>query len=179
VPDETEYEVIKRPATAPSGNVLVLGLGNPILGDDGIGWRVAEDVRRSVTGLRHAIDVDCASVGGLSLMERMLGYRRVILVDSMWTGNHAAGTVHEFGLDELSNPDAGHTSSAHDTSLTTALRAAAAMGAEVPTEVRIVGIETPACYEFTEALSPAAQSALPIATRKVIELIEAAGAAPP
>ena len=46
-------------------------------------WRVA--LRIALNG-DEGIEVDCLAVGGLSLMERMLGYRRVILVDSIETG---------------------------------------------------------------------------------------------
>ena len=60
-------------------SVLVIGLGNPILGDDGVGWRVAEEVKRrlgivdfgsqsAVKNPQSAIEVDCVSLGGLSLM---------------------------------------------------------------------------------------------------------------
>ena len=74
--------------------ILVIGLGNPILGDDGVGWKVAEAVSNSLFPRPslppkdggNNIEVDCASLGGLSLMERMIGYERVILIDSMETG---------------------------------------------------------------------------------------------
>jgi hydrogenase maturation protease len=154
-------------------SVLVLGLGNPILGDDGIGWRVAEEVRSATAGQAQPADVDCAALGGLSLMERMLGYGRVILIDSMWTGTHPEGSVRVCSLDDLENPGAGHTASPHDTSLVNALRTAEIMGAAVPQRVEIVAIETRACYDFSEALTPTAASALPIATRKVLELLGA------
>ena len=152
-------------------SILVLGLGNPILGDDGVGWRVAEEVRSATAGQAQPPDVDCAALGGLSLMERMLGYGRVILVDSMWTGTNPEGSVRVCALDDLQNPGAGHTASPHDTSLVTALRTAEMMGAAVPQRVDIVAIETRACYDFSETLTPAATSALPIATRKVLELL--------
>ena len=66
---------------------MVIGLGNPILGDDGVGWRVAEEIARNTIN-QPDVEVDCASLGGLSLMERLTGYERVILVDSIrvWTG---------------------------------------------------------------------------------------------
>jgi hydrogenase maturation protease len=162
-----------RPSDAEThpSSVLVLGLGNPILGDDGIGWHVAEQVRSATGDQMPAADVDCAALGGLSLMERMLGYGRVILVDSMWTGTQPEGSVRVCSLDDLENPGAGHTASPHDTSLVTALRTAEMMGAVVPQRVDIVAIETRACYDFSEALTPAATSALPIATRKVLELL--------
>ncbi len=152
-------------------DVLVLGLGNPILGDDGVGWRVAESVRSATAGSLQGVEVDCAALGGLTLMERMLGYRRVVVVDSMWTGAHPEGSVRVFALDDLPNPGAGHTTAAHDTSLATALQTAQLMGAVVPESVDVVAIETRACYDFSEVLTPAAEAAVAIATRKVIELL--------
>jgi len=159
-----------EPGTRPS-SVLVLGLGNPILGDDGIGWRVAEQVGSATAGCAAPVDVDCAALGGLSLMERMLGYGRVILVDSMWTGMQPEGSVSVYSLEDLPNPGAGHTTSPHDVSLKTALRTVEMMGAGVPRRVDVVTIETQACYDFSEALTPVATSALPIATQKVLELL--------
>ena len=150
--------------------VLVIGLGNPILGDDGVGWRVAEIVQAS---LEHhpGVEVECLSVGGLSLMERMLGYGRVVLIDAMETGTVAEGHVSTFGLSELRQADAGHSGSAHDASLLTALQTARAMGALVPRRVDIVAIETLQCHDFTEHLSPPAQAAVPTAAQQVFSLL--------
>ncbi|MFN2120636.1 MAG: hydrogenase maturation protease [Anaerolineales bacterium] len=156
---------------ARPSSILVLGLGNPILGDDGVGWRVAERVRSAVGDQPGAPEVDCAALGGLSLMERMLGYDRVILIDSMCTGQQPEGAIDHHALHDLPNPGGGHTASAHDTSLATALQTAETLGAQVPTQVDVVAIETAACYEFSEALSPAVEAAVPVATRKVLELI--------
>jgi Ni,Fe-hydrogenase maturation factor len=58
---------------------LVIGLGNPILGDDGVGWKVAEEVRKQMSpspigrGVRGEgeVDVDFLSLGGISLMEHL------------------------------------------------------------------------------------------------------------
>jgi len=66
---------------------LVVGLGNPILGDDGIGWRVADAVR----AIKPDIEVDCLALGGLSLMERLVGYGRVIIIDSIQTRDGRIG----------------------------------------------------------------------------------------
>ena len=161
---------LAEPHDRPS-SVLVLGLGNPILGDDGVGWQVAECVRSAVGGQPEAPEVDCAALGGLSLMERMLGYEHVVLVDSMCTGLRPEGAVDHYALQELPDPGGGHTASAHDTSLATALRTAKTLGAEVPRQVDIVAIETGACYEFSENLSATVEAAVPLATRKVLELV--------
>ena len=92
-------------------STLVLGLGNPILGDDGVGWKVAEQIQSQVETFTMPVDVEFASLGGLSLMERMLGYSRVILVDCLETGSAPVGTVRVLLLDELEDPMAGHSAS--------------------------------------------------------------------
>ena len=157
-------------AAHPS-SILVLGLGNPILGDDGVGWRVAEEVRSALSAHSQAVEIDCASLGGLSLMERMLGYERVILIDAIETGNSPVGHVSIFPLGDLSNPTAGHTGSAHDTSLSTALRTAEAMGQSTPRQIDVVAIEVTQSFDFSEALSPNVETAVSIATRKVMEAL--------
>ena len=153
---------------------LILGLGNPILGDDGVGWKVAEAVQTRLGTLSASAEVDFASLGGLSLMERMLGYERVILVDSMETGSAPAGAIRCMALSELADPTAGHSASAHDTSLMTALEAAKAMGAEIPSRVDVVAIEAKATYDFSEELSPAVAAAVPVATQQVLTLLKLA-----
>jgi len=157
------------PATGQA-DVLVIGLGNPILGDDGVGWRVAQEVDAR-TGRADRVEVDCVSVGGLSLMERMLGYSRVILVDSIQTGISPEGAVCALSLEDLRNPGLGHSASAHDASLITALQTAKAMGAAVPLRVDIVAIEARSCHEFSEELSPRIAAAVPLAARTVLDLL--------
>ena len=150
---------------------LVVGLGNPILGDDGVGWKVAERVS-AVINHHTCVEVDCVSVGGLSLMERMLGYQRVILVDSMESGQSGVGSVRVFPLLALPNPIMGHSASAHDTSLMNALQVARSMGADVPERVDVVSIETKNTRDFSEELSPKVAAAIPVAVHKILELLK-------
>jgi hydrogenase maturation protease len=168
---------------------LIVGLGNPILGDDGVGWKVAESVLEHLkTDSRYylpyrpsnsktvqrltPVEVDCLSLGGLSLMERLLGYERVILVDSIETGQSPVGSVSVFPLASLQDPMAGHSASTHDATLMTALRTAEQLGADIPKKVDIVAIEAQNVYDFSEELSHPVAAAVPVATQKVIELLE-------
>ena len=73
---------------------IIIGLGNPILGDDGFGWVVAEQVRRSIDEKASPVDIECFSLGGLSLMERLVGYDDAILIDAIHLGNSPIGTLH-------------------------------------------------------------------------------------
>jgi len=147
---------------------LVIGLGNPILGDDGVGWKVAEEVSRNLPG---TVEVDTAALGGLSLMERLIGYERVIIVDSMETGQNPVGSVTVFPLASLSDPMAGHSASTHDATLVVALRTAEQLGADIPKQVDIVAIEAKNVYDFSEELSPPVAAAVPLAVTKVLELL--------
>ena len=152
---------------------LVIGLGNPILGDDGVGWRVVEEIARK-TSNRNDVEVDTASLGGLSLMERLTGYERVILVDSLFSGQKPIGTVSLFPLTELPDLSSGHTTAAHDTSLRNALNVGRSMDIPLPRDedVHIVAIETEIVYDFSETLSPPVEAAVPQAVEAVLQLIE-------
>jgi hydrogenase maturation protease len=187
--DELPTKTMTATQAARPSSTLVIGLGNPILGDDGVGWTVAEKVKQQVVNnpryqicyrpidskvihYQPLVEVDCAALGGLSLMERMLGYRRVVIVDSMETGQSPAGSVSIFPLSSLPNPMHGHSASAHDTSLKTALETAQAMGLPVPWSVKIVAIEAKNVYDFSEELSPAVAEAVPLAVQAVMALLK-------
>ena len=157
---------------------LVVGLGNPILGDDGAGWKVAEEVQRQVQSdsafrIPHsAFDVDCISLGGLSLMERLIGYQHAIVIDAIGTGQKPIGAVYHFRLDDLYDPTSGHTTAAHDVSLMTAIQIGRSLGAALPDRIDVVAIESPYVYGFSEELTPPVAAAVPQAVEMVLELID-------
>jgi hydrogenase maturation protease len=152
----------------------VVGLGNPILGDDGVGWKVAEEVERllgpAAGGGRSSIQVDYSSLGGLSLMESLIGYDEAILVDALAL-DEPTGTVLSFALEDLPNYATGHTGSAHDTSLQDALKMGKAMGASLPSKITVVGIAAMRLYDFSEALSPEAAASIEPAAKAVMDLL--------
>ena len=131
---------------------IVIGLGNPILGDDGVGWKVAEEVMKRLPE-DAPVDVICLSVGGISLMENLIGYERAIIVDAFAT-DAPVGSISILKLDQLPNYSALHTTSAHDTSLHSAMELGRLMGAQLPDDVMIVGIATRHVFDFSDELSP-------------------------
>lgn len=154
---------------------LVLGLGNPILGDDGVGWAVVEALRARALPLD--VELDCCSLGGLSLMERMSGYECAVLIDAIYTGEQPVGTLTVFPLVELDDVSAGHTTSAHDTSLRNALNVGRSMGIPLPKDehVYVVAVEAEKVYDFAEELSPAVAAAVPQAVEAVLRCLTKAG----
>jgi hydrogenase maturation protease len=151
--------------------ILVVGLGNPILGDDGVGWKVAEHVKEQLPSIMNQVDVDCVSLGGISLMERLIGYERAILIDA-FASNDNNGSILVLKLSDLPNYSAFHTTSAHDTSLQNAIELGRSMGAKLPEDITIVGITTKPIYDFGEELSPPVAESVPHAARIVLDLLE-------
>ncbi len=149
---------------------LVLGLGNPLLGDDGVGWRVAERVRDQIAD--PTIEIDFHAGGGLSLMERLIGYDRTIIIDAIKTGRAPPGTVSYFRLEDLPNDATSHLASAHETTLQTAIQVGRRMGAVLPHQIEIVAIEAQAVYDFSETLSPAIAAAVPHAVQLVLQQLD-------
>ena len=152
---------------------IVVGLGNPLLGDDGVGWRVAEEVKQQL-GDNSTVAVECYSLSGLSLMEQLIGFDRVILIDSLNTGRHVQGEVVAFTLDSLEDLTYGHSASAHDASLKTALVVGRSMGERLPADrdIHVVAIEAKHVYDFKEELTPAVAASVPVAVDKVRELLK-------
>lgn len=149
---------------------LIVGLGNPILGDDGVGWVVAEEVKKKL-GARADVDVDCASLGGISLMERLVGYDRAILVDA-FKSEDESGSVLVMNLDDMPNYSALHTTNIHDVSLQNALEMGKKLGAHLPSRVMIVGITAEHIFDFNESLTPSVQASVPIATKIALGLLD-------
>jgi hydrogenase maturation protease len=150
---------------------LIVGLGNPILGDDAVGWCVAEQVKSLLNGHSDDTHIECLAVGGLRLMEEMIGYDRAIVVDSLTTFHNPIGTVSCFPLEALPNLAAGHITSAHDTTLQTALDMGKKLGYPLPDTVTIVGIEAQNVLDFSEELSPPVAAAVHIAAQLVLDQI--------
>jgi hydrogenase maturation protease len=158
--------------------IIVVGLGNPILGDDGVGWIVAEEVMKKLTSSPalpleeegSQVDVACLSLGGISLMEHLIGYQRAILIDA-FNLDEPVGSILILKLSDLPNYSAFHVASAHDTSLQQALELGRSLGAQLPEEVLVVGIATQHIYDFGEELSPPVSKAAPQAADIVLNLL--------
>jgi hydrogenase maturation protease len=172
-----------RSVAGPDASVaptLVVGLGNPLLGDDGVGWAVVDDLeRRLAAGPPDQVALGTAApelerlaVGGLGLMERMVGHDRVVLVDATRSTDAVPGTVTcgRLGSGPPARPD--HVDSSHDVPLSVALAAGRALGARLPAEVTVVGIEAWQVDVFGEDLSPAVAAAVPRAVEVVIDLLD-------
>lgn len=133
--------------------LVILGLGNDLLGDDAIGL-LAAGALRSMEG--PGVSVDTSVQAGLYLLEPLQGFEDAIVIDSV-LGEHP-GTVRELRgaeLHEVSVP------SAHYVGLPEALAIARQSGLRVPRRLRIFGIEIGVSQEIGATPSPTVMAALP------------------
>jgi hydrogenase maturation protease len=171
--------VVDRVPGPPPPRTIVIGLGNPVLGDDGVGWRVADEVERLLDAARDAglalpdVQIERLGVGGLSLMETLTNYDAAILVDAAEFPNRPAGEVRSCCFEDLADHAAGHLDSAHDASLSHALALGRRLGASLPDRIQTVTIQAHRTDEFSEELSPEVAAAVPEAARAVFDLIAA------
>jgi len=161
----------------PRPRTIVIGLGNPLLGDDGVGWRVADEVeallstRRASGEAVDAVDVQRLGVGGLRLMESLTGYDAAIVVDAAELPDTPLGEVRSCPLADLDDSAAGHIDSPHDASLSTALALGRRLGTSLPDTIHAVTIQVRLSDVFSEELSPEVADAVPVAAAAVMKLL--------
>lgn len=152
---------------SPMVKTLVLGIGNTIRGDDGIGIYVARALRKI---LPHDYQVKELSTGGLELMEAMSGYQKVFLIDAIRTLGATPGHVHHLSLQDFAYHHS--LSSSHGLSLRQILEwGKKIVDKQMPEEVEIIAIEAPCVGEFAEGLSPRLQEQFAMIVERVKEEI--------
>lgn len=144
---------------------LVLGLGNTILSDDGVGPRVAEEIGGRIVNEEVTILETC--VAGLGLLDVLAGYDRAIIVDAIQTVGGAAGQVYRLDPHDLGS--AMHVTSPHDVDFTTAMELGRRLGVALPGEVVIFAVEARDVTTFSEECTPDVRRAIPLCADMVIE----------
>jgi hydrogenase maturation protease len=143
--------------------IIVLGVGNLILGDDGVGIHVVNEVKKQIEDPN--ITIDEAITGGMNLLDLILGYDKAIIVDAVKSEKSVVGTVERIPIVDFNTM---HSCNPHDVSLIEAIQMAKKLGeTKIPNEIIIIGVmmkEIPC--EFGEKLSGEIQAAVP----KAVEL---------
>jgi hydrogenase maturation protease len=154
--------------------VLVLALGNPILGDDGVAFHIIELVRRSVEEGPDLV-IDDASVGGIDLLPHLSGFDRALIIDAVMATGAAPGDVQTF-TEQRMREQALHVSCTHTTSFGTALELGRRLSPEaMPREIVLVGVQVVCINEFKEDLTPEVDAAVPVATERVLDVLRGWG----
>ena len=144
---------------------VIVGLGNPILADDGVGIKVAEELR-TLIGHRDDVDVNQAYAGGLRIMDVVMGYDKAIIIDAMLNQNGVPGEIRKFGLEDFAATK--NLFSTHDMDLNSAFELAKITGYKVPNEVIIWGIEALDILTFSEELTEVVAASVPTVVQNIL-----------
>lgn len=142
---------------------LVLGLGNTILSDDGVGIHVARLIKEKLPD----IDVIEASAAGFRVVDEIIGYDKLILVDSIRTKNGQPGTYYKLGIEEFKSTL--HHSSPHDMDMFSALELMKKHDADLPQEIIIYAIEVEDIFTFSEQCTEKVAEVIPEITSIIIK----------
>jgi len=155
----------------------VIGLGNTLLSDDGVGVYAAREIHRRLDGQFPEVDIVESEVAGFALLELMDGWERIILIDAVAFGGIEPGEVFRIHPQDLRT--SLRIRSVHEIDLPTALELGRRLGMRMPDEVLIFAVQVQDCLTFGERLNEPVQAACARAVDMVVDEIgRAAGAAP-
>ena len=149
------------------GRTLILGLGNPILGDDGVGIAIAREIRDGWP-TDPSIDILEAGLAGRFLLDVITGYQTVVVADAIITDEKAlAGSIYSLSVDDLGkavNPYASHA-----LDLRTTVESGKQLGYEMPETIRVYAVEIKENTVFREGLSREVEAAVVPVARKIMQ----------
>ena len=142
---------------------LILGLGNPILTDDGVGIKIAQNIKEGNPDL----EVIETSEGGIGLLDLVLGYDKLIIIDSIKTGQGKLGELYKLELEDL-RPTVG-LSSSHGIDIATAFKLGQRLGCRMPEHVSIYAVEIRDNTTFGEECTEEVEERIPFIARQIIK----------
>ncbi|MEX0324077.1 MAG: hydrogenase maturation protease [Puniceicoccaceae bacterium] len=145
--------------------VLVLGVGNILVGDEGVGVHLVQKMQQQ--DVPAGVEIVDGGTGGFHLLELLGRFQRIILVDATRDGN-PAGTVRQFSPRLASDfpPSLG----AHDIGLNDLISAAALLG-PLP-DMTVVTISIKELKPMTMELSEEVGNAIPEAIGLIHKILE-------
>ena len=138
------------PSALTNKKTLILGLGNEILTDDGIGPKLVRDLAQMINS--QNIHFNSAFCGGLEIVEFIKDYEQVIFIDAIHTRGGRPGDVYYFIPSDFR--ETSHLSSLHDVSFLTALKLGNILNMGLPDDLHIIAIEIIEDMEFGNELTP-------------------------
>lgn len=154
--------------------ILVLGIGSPIMCDDAIGFRVLKELARLDL---PKVDLEEACTSGFDLIDMMLDYGRVIIVDAIMNTGKPIGEV--MVLDSQAFTGAVHGTNPHEANIPTTLELGRTLEPErFPKDVQFVAVEVEDIFTMSEQMTPKVEAALPHAVEVVVDLIKGGTKAP-
>ena len=144
-------------------NTLILGVGNPILTDDGVGIKIAQKIKEG----NPNSEVMETSEAGITLLDLIVGYDKLIIIDSIKTEQGKLGELYKLRLEDL-KPATGFFSS-HGIDIATAFELGQRLGYRMPKFVSIYAVEIRDNSTFGEECTERVKERIPFIAKQIIE----------
>lgn len=157
-------EQMKRKAL----KTLVLGIGNDILTDDGIGPKLCDFLKDKYKN--KPIRFEKLNVGGLEVLEFIQDYDTVIFIDAIKTVDGQIGEVYMYTPDDFR--ETLHLTNLHDTSFITALELGRSLKFKIPGKMYIIAVEIKEDMIFSEYFTEELALQYDKIKQKIIDIID-------
>ena len=146
---------------SPPQKTVILGIGNVLLSDEGVGVHVANELTKM--DLPPHVSVVEGGTDGFRLLNIVTGADRLIIVDAV-KGGDEPGSIYRFDVDEVRNCPSGFKTSVHQIGILEVIDLSGLIG-KTP-HATVIGVE-PKSLEMCMELSPEIKEKVP----KIIELV--------
>jgi len=149
---------------APPVKTLILGLGNDLYGDDGVGIHIIQLLqqdavcREEFTDCLTGTELLASSLTGLALLDVIIGYERLIIVDTIKRAQPQTGRIHVLDANELRHIPGP---SPHYVSIPQTITMGRELGLKVPDRIQVIGVEAKNLYRLGEGLTEGMRRAIP------------------
>ncbi|MGA9117585.1 MAG: hydrogenase maturation protease [Bacteroidota bacterium] len=149
--------------------IVVLGIGNPLVADDGVGIRVVARLRASLRDQR--VGLVESQRGGLELLDHLEGWDRACIVDAAVTGTHPPGEVFRVTMQSPYRPVGFR--SLHTLGLDAVLALGSIAGTTLPESVTMYAVEAADIESFGKPCTERVEAAIPVVTSRILsDLLE-------
>jgi len=142
--------------------MLIVGLGNYIMGDDGAGVKLIDELRNDKIPDNYNIKLIEAETAPINYLKEISISKRIIAIDAV-KGGEKPGTVYELGLSDFKESG---TNDLHGLTLYDVIKTAKSMTG-LPDETKIYGIE-PKKISFNTNLSKPVKKAISSLKKRII-----------
>jgi hydrogenase maturation protease len=146
---------------------LIFGIGNPYRCDDAVGIKVVQEIAEQIN--TSDTDVKWGSIDGVAILDEVVGYDRVIFVDSVKTGKGKPGDIYR--IKHASEEKTGSFTS-HGIDFLTALRVGENFKLSMPRQIDIFAVEIKDNTSFSEECTEEVSRSIPELVQLVIAEIK-------
>jgi len=144
-------------------NTLILGIGNPILTDDGVGIKIARKIKER----NPELEVIETSEAGIALLDLIADYDKLVIIDSIKTGQEKPGKAYKLRLEDLK--PAVDSASSHGVDIATAFELGRGLGYRMPKYISLYAVEIKDNTTFGEDCTEEVEEKIPFIISQIIE----------